>query len=99
MNVIFNETDNLVTIAITGESDPSGVRRFSEIVENISTNIQKNVEIDLSEAVYLDSSSIGVLIKLHKIQKQRNLGFCITKASERVLSLLKLCSLSEALQV
>lgn len=99
MNVIFNEADNLVTITINGESDPSGVRRFSEIVENISTNIQKNVEIDLSEAVYLDSSSIGVLIKLHKIQKQRNLGFTITKASERVLSLLRLCSLSEALQI
>jgi anti-anti-sigma factor len=98
MNVIFTETDNLVTITISGEADPSGIRRFSDIVENINSNIEKDVEIDLSEAVYLDSSSIGVLIKLHKSQKQRNLGFIITRASDRVMSLLKLCSLSEALQ-
>lgn len=98
MNVIFTEAENLVTIAISGESDPAGVRRFSEIVENINNNIEKDIEIDLSEAAYLDSSSIGVLIKLHKSQKQRNLGFTITKASERVLSLLRLCSLSESLQ-
>jgi anti-anti-sigma factor len=98
MNVIFSETDDLVTIEISGEADPSGIRRFSEIVENINNNIGKDVEIDLSDAVYLDSSSIGVLIKLHKSQKQRNLGFVITKASDRVLSLLKLCSLSDALQ-
>lgn len=98
MNVIFTETENLVTITISGEADPAGVRRFSEIVENINNNIEKGIEIDLSEAAYLDSSSIGVLIKLHKSQKQRNLGFIITKASERVMSLLRLCSLSEALQ-
>lgn len=98
MNVIFSETDNLVTIAIEGEADPAGTRRFSEIVENINNNIEKDVEIDLSEAVYLDSSSIGVLIKLHKNQKQRNFGFVITKASDRVMSLLKLCSLSDALR-
>ncbi|GEM_PF-506497 len=98
MNVIFSETDNLVTIAIEGEADPAGIRRFSEIVENINNNIEKDVEIDLSEAVYLDSSSIGVLIKLHKSQKQRNFGFVITKASDRVMSLLKLCSLSDALR-
>ncbi|HOP63362.1 MAG TPA: STAS domain-containing protein [Spirochaetota bacterium] len=98
MNVTFTEMENSVIITLTGESDPAGIKRFSEIVENINQNIKKDVEIDLSEAVYLDSSSIGVLIKLHKSQKQRELGFAITKASDRVLSLLKLCSLSEALQ-
>ena len=73
MNVIFSENEKLVTITLSGEADPSGIRRFSEIVENINNNIEKDVEIDLSEAIYLDSSSIGVLIKLHKSQKQRNL--------------------------
>lgn len=97
MNVIFTEMENHVIVSISGEADPAGVKRFSEIVENINNNIEKDIEIDLSEAVYLDSSSIGVLIKLHKSQKQRNLGFTIIKASDRVMSLLKLCSLSEAL--
>lgn len=98
MNVIFTEMENHVIVSISGEADPAGVKRFSEIVENINNNIEKDIEIDLSEAVYLDSSSIGVLIKLHKSQKQRNLGFAIIKASDRVMSLLKLCSLSDALQ-
>lgn len=98
MNVIFTEMENHVIVSISGEADPAGVKRFSEIVENINNNIEKDIEIDLSEAVYLDSSSIGVLIKLHKSQKQRNLGFTIIKASDRVMSLLKLCSLSDALQ-
>ncbi len=98
MNVILTEMDDRAIITLSGESDPPGVKRFSEVVENINNNIQKDVQIDLSEAVYLDSSFIGILIKLHKNQKQRNLGFTITKASERVVSLLRLCSLSDTLQ-
>jgi len=98
MNITFTEDENLVKIVISGESDTPGVKRFSEIVEHINSSPEKNVEVDLSETVYLDSSSIGLLIKLHKNQKQKNLGFIISKASERVVSLLSLCSLSETLQ-
>ena len=98
MNITFTEDENLLKIVISGESDTPGVKRFSEIVEHINSSLEKNVEVDLSETVYLDSSSIGLLIKLHKNQKQKNLGFIISKASERVVSLLSLCSLSETLQ-
>jgi len=98
MNIIFTEEENLLKIVITGEADTPGIKRFSEIVEHINHTLDKNVEIDLSETTYLDSSSIGLLIKLHKNQKQKNLGFVISKASDRVVSLLSLCSLSETLQ-
>ena len=98
MNIVFNEEENLVKIVVSGESDTPGVKRFSEIVEHINHTLEKNVEVDLSETLYLDSSSIGLLIKLHKNQKQKNLGFVISKASDRVVSLLSLCSLSETLQ-
>ncbi|HOK03110.1 MAG TPA: STAS domain-containing protein [Spirochaetota bacterium] len=97
MNVNIKETESVVILEFEGESDPSFIKKFSEVSEEVNKK-NKDVEVDLSNATYLDSSTIGILIKIHKNQKQKNLAFTITSASERVMSLLKLCSLSEALQ-
>lgn len=97
MNIQVTETDNSTLINISGSIEISQIKEFSELVETLCESSDKNLEIDLGDTDYLDSTGISLLLKLHKAQKQKDLGFSIIVASERVTSLLSLCSLHETL--
>jgi len=97
MNIVTSETETLINISISGSADPSGIKKFIALVDSICDGIPKDVDIDLSELEYMDSTFISILLKLHKAQKQNNKDFKISKASYKVSSLLSLCSLSDTL--
>lgn len=93
----INENDGAVVIKLSGSADITGLKEFSAAINTISTESAKNVEVDLEDVEYIDSTFISLLLKLHKSQSQKNLGFRITRASSRVTSVLNLCSLSGTL--
>jgi len=97
MNIEISEDENLINISIKGSADSAGVKKFIEIVDSICNGKEKDVDIDLSEMEYMDSTCISILLKLNKFQKQKNRDFKISKASYKVSSLLSLCSLSDTL--
>lgn len=97
MNIQVTEADNFTLISISGSIEISQIKEFSDLVETLCESSDKNLEIDLGDTDYLDSTGISLLLKLHKAQKQKDLGFSIIAASERVTSLLSLCSLHETL--
>jgi anti-sigma B factor antagonist len=97
MNIKTIENDNLINISVSGSADSAGIRKFIELVDSICDGEDKDVDLDLSELEYMDSTCISVLLKLHKVQKQKNKDFRISKASYKVSSLLSLCSLSDTL--
>jgi len=97
MNIKTTENDKTIIISISGLMDPVGIKRFAELSDSICSGVEKDIDIDLSEMDYMDSTCIGILLRLHKFQKQKNLDFKISKASYKVSSLLSLCSLSDAL--
>lgn len=97
MDIKTTEDDQIIKISITGSSNPSEMKKLDQIVDLICSDKEKNVDIDLSEMEYIDSTCISTLLKLNKSQKQKNLEFKISKASTRVTSLLSLCSLSDTL--
>jgi len=99
MNIQTTEDDKLIKISISGSANSSELKELDKIVESIINGQEKNVDIDLSELQYIDSTCISILLKLHKNQKLKNLGFRISKASNRVSSLLSLCSLADTLMV
>ena len=97
MNIQVAEKDNTILISISGYVETARIKEFSELVDSLCESSVRDVEIDLGNADYMDSTGISLLLKLHKAQKQRGLGFLIVDASERVTSLLSLCSLHDAL--
>ncbi|MFA5518910.1 MAG: STAS domain-containing protein [Spirochaetota bacterium] len=97
MNIEITETDNSTSINISGAVESADIKEFSELINSLCESSDKAVEINLANADYLDSTGISLLIKLHKAQKQRNLDFSIVEASEKVTSLLTLCSLYDTL--
>ncbi len=97
MNIVKEEKENLLKLTISGSSDPLGNKNFAETVDVINNDMNIDVEIDLSKMDYMDSTSIGIMLRLYKTQKQKSCEFRILNASERVASLLSLCSLSDSL--
>ncbi len=99
MNYTITENDTIISINLTGSSDMAGLKRFSETVNTLASECVKDIEIDMEQVEYVDSSFISLLLKLHKSQQQKGLGFKIIKASERVTSVLNLCSLAGTLHL
>mgnify|MGYP000591046889 CR=1 FL=1 len=74
-------------------------RDFKEKLFDMGHNIQKDIEIDLSKVDYIDSSGVGVLISLLKLQNKKGKKLKITKASPKVLNVLRLSSLSDVFEM
>ncbi len=91
---IQNNTD-LITVSIAGDIEMMSIKDFKNQLLDIGQNEDKNIELDLSKVNYIDSSGVGVLISLLKLQKNKGKDLKIQKISPKVLNVLKLSSLSD----
>ncbi|RPI89853.1 MAG: STAS domain-containing protein, partial [Spirochaetales bacterium] len=72
---------------------------FKEKLLNLGQVTEKDIELDLANVEYIDSSGVGVLISLLKLQKKKGKVLKIRKASTKVLNVLKLSSLSDVFEL
>ena len=71
MDIQIQENDDLVNVIVNGDIEMMTIKNFKEKLFEIGHNIDKNIEIDLSNVDYIDSSGVGVLISLLKLQKKK----------------------------
>ncbi|MBN2160291.1 MAG: STAS domain-containing protein [Spirochaetes bacterium] len=99
MNIEVKEDASLVSITVNGDIEMMTIKDFKERLFEIGHNIDKNITIDLSSVDYIDSSGVGVLISLLKLQKKKGKSLNIKKVSPKVLNVLKLSSLSDVFEM
>jgi len=99
MNIEVKETRDQVIVAVEGDIEMMTIKDFKEKLFDMGHNIQKDIEIDLSKVDYIDSSGVGVLISLLKLQNKKGKKLKITKASPKVLNVLRLSSLSDVFEM
>ncbi len=95
MQIDVQESDDLVVITVHGDIEMMTIKTFKQTLFDIGQNVDKDIEIDLREVDYIDSSGIGILINLLNIQKKKNKSLLINKVSSKVLNVPKLSSLSD----
>ncbi|PKL19487.1 MAG: hypothetical protein CVV49_00160 [Spirochaetae bacterium HGW-Spirochaetae-5] len=95
MEIDVQERDNSVFLKVHGDIEMMSIKTFKQKLFEIGQNTDKDIEIDLSEVDYIDSSGVGVLISLLKLQKKKEKELIIEKVSSKVLNVLKLSSLSD----
>ena len=61
MAVTATTTGNSITIKVSGRFDFSSHQEFRQIYESVPAEITK-YSVDMSEATYLDSSALGMLL-------------------------------------
>lgn len=95
MEIVINENENNVLVIVSGDIEMMTIKEFKEKLFEIGQNVDKDVELDLSNVDYIDSSGVGVLISLLKLQKKKGKLLKINKVSTQVLNVLQLSSLSD----
>ena len=99
MDIEVKEDENNVTITVNGDIEMMTIKSFKQKLFEIGQQIDKDIEIDLSNVDYIDSSGVGVLISLLKLQKKKGKQLSINKVSSKVLNVLKLSSLSDVFNI
>ncbi|HQO02872.1 MAG TPA: STAS domain-containing protein [Spirochaetota bacterium] len=95
MNIEINDTDNQVNVIVNGDIEMMTIKEFKEKLFDLGQNVDKDVKLDLSNVDYIDSSGVGVLISLMKLQKKKGKTLKIAKVSSQVMNVLQLSSLSD----
>ena len=99
MDIEIKEDGDLVNITVNGDIEMMTIKSFKQKLFEIGQNTDKDIEIDLSNVDYIDSSGVGVLISLLKLQKKKGKSLKINKVSSKVLNVLKLSSLSDVFNI
>ena len=99
MDIQINDEKDVVKIIVNGDIEMMTIKNFKEKLFEIGHNVDKNIEIDLANVDYIDSSGVGVLISLLKLQKKKGKELNIKKVSSKVLNVLKLSSLSDVFEM
>ncbi|HNW30397.1 MAG TPA: STAS domain-containing protein [Spirochaetota bacterium] len=99
MDIEIREEPDIVHVIVNGDIEMMTIKNFKEKLFEIGHNINKDIEIDLSHVDYIDSSGVGVLISLLKLQKKKEKNLHISKVSAKVLNVLKLSSLSDVFEM
>ena len=99
MEIQISNNAELVNVMITGDIEMMSIKDFKTKLLDIGQNENKDIDLDLSKVNYIDSSGVGVLISLLKLQKNKGKSLKISKVSPKVLNVLKLSSLSDVFNV
>jgi anti-sigma B factor antagonist len=95
MEIRMNESDDRISLEVFGDIEMMTIKNFKEKLLELGLRTEKDIELDLSNVEYIDSSGVGVLISLIKMQKKKGKNLIINKVSPKVLNVLKLSSLSD----
>lgn len=82
-------------VIIKGEIEIIYIKELKEKLTSLAEKNNKDIELDLSDVEYMDSSGVGILLNVLRILRQKGKRLYIRKLSDRVLSVLKLSSLTE----
>ena len=94
MEIILQESDEEVRISVHGDIDMSDIKAFKEKSFEIGRTSEKDLIIDFKGVGYIDSSGIGILLTLNKMQKGKGRAFRLVNCSENIERILELSSLS-----
>ncbi len=95
MNIEVKDNEAVISVKVNGDIEMMTIKEFKEKLLELGQSADKDIELDLSEVEYIDSSGVGVLISLLKLQKKKDKVLQIKKASQKVMNVLKLSSLSD----
>jgi anti-sigma B factor antagonist len=99
MDIEINSNNDPVTVFISGDIEMMSIKDFKTKLFEVGQKENKDIDLDLSNVNYIDSSGVGVLISLLKLQKNKGKNLIISKISPKVLNVLKLSSLSDVFNI
>ena len=97
-DLLFREGDTLV-VHSPEILDISNVNVFDGLEDKIADAQTVNVLFDLSSTTFMDSSGVGVLVRLFRFCHGKNVDFCLRAPTGQPLSLLTMLKVTDVMQI
>lgn len=99
MKIKIKENDDVILISVIGNIELYTQPKFKDTLLKIIRETDKNIDIDLSQVDYLDSSGLGTLVSLYKIQNKKGKKMTISKVNSGIRNLIQLSTLADIFEV
>lgn len=86
----FSESEDILTIGISGFFDISIVEEFTRAYASLPASAGRQYVIDLSEVEYMDSAALGMLLVLREKADQGDKSIVLKGANQDVLKTLEI---------
>ena len=92
MDVSLNNTDERATLRLRGRFDFSAHRSFSEAMDQALAGKSREIQIDLADVDYIDSSALGTLLVAQDRCKTAGKSIALARAKGTVQQVLEIAN-------
>lgn len=99
MKVYFKEDNNILRGFVEGEIDAYTAPQLREGLDAVEVQQGANIEVDLTNVNYIDSTGLGVFVAFYKRVQREGGDVRLVGLSERVKRLFEITGLSELMNI
>jgi anti-sigma B factor antagonist len=99
MDMKMEIRDGALCISSIQQLSEANSKAFREWVQHALQNGDRNLEVDLSQTTFIDSSGLGALVALHKIVSQRQGKLLLLNPQPAVQQIIELTRLDQFFQI
>lgn len=99
LSITTNPTPELYTITVTGEVDISNADRLREAVNFALEQPTEEIQLDLAQVAYIDSTGIGVLVGAAHHAAEHGKGFSVVNAQPGVMRVAQLLGVDQEISI
>ena len=89
------DKENFHLVEIKGDLDIYAEDEFKSFIEREIENTDKDLVIDIKDLDYLDSTGLGLFMKIYKLAKEKDRSVSIINPKENILKLFKITDLTD----
>lgn len=89
------DKDKFLLVELKGDLDIYAEDEFRSFIEKEIEPVDKDLLIDIKDLDYLDSTGLGLFMKIYKISQARSKSVSIINPKENILKLFKITDLTE----
>ncbi len=95
MIINIDENPDKITINVDGDIEMLSLTPFKNRVYDIARDKDTDIELDFANVDYIDSSGMGVILTLMKLQKKKEKKLSIVNCNNKIVKILQMSSLSD----
>lgn len=99
LSITTNPTPELYTITVTGEVDISNADRLREAINFALEQPTEEIQLDLAQVAYIDSTGIGVLVGAAHHADEHGKGFSVVNAQPGVMRVAQLLGVDQEISI
>ncbi|MFW6365002.1 MAG: STAS domain-containing protein [Spirochaetota bacterium] len=96
MEFTTEEKNDEIIVRFSGEIDMLSIKNMKDSLFSLADR-KKNIIIDFSNLDYLDSTGIGILLTLNRMQLDNDCSLSLINVPDKIENILRLSSLNDIL--